>query len=50
MREHWILPTEQELAMAGPDWLLLLVHKNSLEVLEKKNSFYYGIHGVCITR
>jgi hypothetical protein len=36
MREHWILPTEQELAMAGLDWLLLLVHKNSLEVLEKK--------------
>jgi hypothetical protein len=30
------LPTEQDLAMARPNWLLLLVHKNSLEVLEKK--------------
>jgi hypothetical protein len=33
MRDHWALPSEQELAMSGLDWLLMLVYNNSLEVL-----------------
>ena len=33
MREHWVLPSEQDLAKADPDWLMMLLHNNSLEVL-----------------
>jgi hypothetical protein len=33
MRQHWLLPAEQDLSWTGPEWLLLLVHNNSLEVL-----------------
>jgi len=33
MRVHWCLPSERKLAKAEPDWLLMLVYNNSLEVL-----------------
>lgn len=33
MRDHWLLPAEHALFWTGPDWLLMLVHNNSLEVL-----------------
>ena len=33
MRDHWRLPAEHTLFWTGPDWLLMLVHNNSLEVL-----------------
>jgi hypothetical protein len=33
MRNHWHLPAEEDLVRTGPDWLLMLVLNNSLEVL-----------------
>jgi hypothetical protein len=33
MRDHWILPSEQELFQAEPEWLLMLVYNNSIEAL-----------------
>lgn len=32
-RQHWLLLAEQNLSWTGPEWLLLLAHNNSLEVL-----------------
>ena len=32
MREHWVLPSEQDLAKADPDRLMMLIHNKSLEV------------------
>lgn len=31
LRDHWLLPAEHTLFWTGPDWLLMLVHNNSLE-------------------
>lgn len=33
MREHWNLPTEEDLCYTGPQWLLILMNKYSKEVL-----------------
>jgi hypothetical protein len=33
MREHWELPSEQILAKADPEWLMMLIHNNTREVL-----------------
>jgi hypothetical protein len=33
MTDPWFLPSEQELFQAEPDWLLMLVYNNLVEVL-----------------
>lgn len=33
MREFWMLPSQQELAKADAEWMIMLIHNNSVEVL-----------------
>jgi len=41
MREHWVLPSEQMFAKADPEWLMMLIHNNSPEVLANVFMFFW---------
>ena len=47
MREHWALPAEEDLVFTGPDWLLVLMSRFTVEVNANLLMLLWRVWSVC---